>query len=107
MSDRKSRGAMPPDIQSRWNEAQAGLDRKEIEATLAKAEAAAAEDSFSGFVRRCVRSAGQPVSVTASDAGVDMKRISLFLSGDGQLESGEIDRLLSALKVPPPELTVR
>lgn len=89
----------PPAIESLWRQTVAGVDRDEIETTIAKSDAAAAEDSFSGFVRRCVRGHGKPVSLIATDSGVDVQRLARFLHGEGVLDTSEVDRLLAALNV--------
>ncbi len=88
-----------PEMHALWEQSAAEVDRVQIELTLAKSAAAAAEDSFSGFVRRCVRQGGRPVSLLADEAHVDLQRLAHFLQGEGSLDTTEIDRLLSTLGV--------
>jgi hypothetical protein len=88
---------MPADIRHRWEQSVAAANPSEIDALRAKSAAAAAEDNFSGFVRRCIHRGGRPVSRLADAAGVDLLRLGAFLHGDGLLDSDELDRLLQTL----------
>lgn len=88
-----------PEIQALWEQSVAEVDQKETEAMLAQSAAAAAEESFSGFVRRCIRNAGKPISLLAADAHVDVQRLARFLHGESPLDTTEIDRLLATLGV--------
>ncbi len=98
MSDSPLRTASP-EIHALWEESRVGIDRTQIEADLAKSAAAAAEDSFSGFVRRCIRHGSRPISLIAEDARVDVQRLAAFLHGEEALDTTEVDRLLATLGV--------
>jgi hypothetical protein len=99
MNETKSRGPMPPDIRKRWEESLAAISRDEAEASFAKTRVAAAEDTFSGFVRRCVHRGGKPITTLVDEAKIDQRRLAVFIHGEGPLDSPEIDRLLNVLGV--------
>lgn len=99
MSHIQSRGPMPPDLRKRWEEALAGVDHGRIDANLAKTEAAAAEDSFSGFVRRSVHRRRKPLSVLAKETDIELQPLAHFMRGEGELNAAEIGRLLEAVGV--------
>ena len=86
-------------IYALWEQSLAEVDWAAITADMARAEAAAAEPSFSGFLRRCLRHGGRPISLFASIAQVDPTRLPRFLLSEAPLDSSEIDRLLSTLGV--------
>jgi hypothetical protein len=94
-----SRGPMPPHLKAIWEKSIASIDPKEIDANFEKSRLAAAEDSFSGFVRRCVRRRAMPWSRIADDAQIELQRFALFMRGDGSLDTSEVDRLLAAIGV--------
>ena len=104
MSKIQSRGPMPADLRQRWEEALAGVDRGQIDANFAKTEAAAAE-TFSGFVRRCVHRRRKPLSVLAKDSQVELQRLVEFMHGDGELNAAEIGRVLAEVGVELVETT--
>ncbi len=99
MSSIESRGPMPPDVKARWEKSLAAVDPQSINAQLAKTEAAAAEENFSGFLRRCVHQSGKTLTTLVSEAHVDRERLALFLRGEGLLDTAEIDHLLMVLDV--------
>ena len=99
MNQIKSRGAMPPDVQKQWEAALAEVDRDEIEANFAKSEAAAAEDTFSGAVRRAIHCGEKALTDLADEAHIDIERLAYFMRGEGPLDTPEIDRLLAALRI--------
>ena len=99
MSHIKSRGPMPPDLEQLWETQLASIDRAEVEASFAKIDAAAAEHNFSGFVRRCVHRGGKPLSFLAEEVHVDVQRLGRFMRAEGELEAGEIGRILTAVGV--------
>jgi hypothetical protein len=90
---------MPPDVLQRWKESLAAIDPVQVEASFAKTQAAAAEDSFSGLVRRCVQRGGKPITTLVHEAQIELRRLADFIHGEGTLDTAEIDRLLSALGV--------
>ncbi|MDP1799690.1 MAG: helix-turn-helix transcriptional regulator [Planctomycetaceae bacterium] len=90
---------MPAEVRARWERSLADLDPNQIEADFAKSEAAAAEDTFSGFLRRCVHGSGKTISMLVIETDVSRDRLSHFLRGEGVLDSAEIDRLLAILGV--------
>lgn len=99
MSPIESRGPMPPDVKARWEKSLAAIDPKAVDQQFAKAEAAAAEESFSGFLRRCIHQSGKTLTILVSESHVDRERLALFLRGEGLLDTAEIDRLLVVLAV--------
>lgn len=99
MSKIQSRGPMPKDLLSRWEQALDGVDRAQFDANFKKTESAAAEDSFSGFVRRCVHRRRKPLSALAQDAQIDPLRLVHFMRGDGELNAAEVGRVLAAVGV--------
>lgn len=90
---------MPEHLQRIWEQSMAAVDPQQIEADFEKSQAAAAEDSFSGFVRRCVRRQSKPWSLIARTAGLDAQRLARFMHGEGSLDTQEVDRLLVVLGV--------
>jgi hypothetical protein len=102
MSEIKSRGPMPAELQRQWEEDLAAIDRDEVEASFAKSAAAAAEDSFSGYVRRCVHAGDKPLTVLVDETQIDQQRFADFMHGEGLLDTAEVDRLLAALGVALP-----
>lgn len=94
-----SRGPMPPDIRARWEASLRQVNPAEMDEIFAQSTAAAEEQSFSGFVRRCVHRQAQPLSRVAAAASIELERLAKFLRGSGTLDSSEIDRLLKSLGV--------
>lgn len=99
MSPIESRGPMPPDVKARWERSLAGVDPQAITTQFEQSEAAASEDTFSGFLRRSIHQSGQTVTTLVAAARLDRERLALFLHGEGLLDSAEIDRLLIALGI--------
>jgi hypothetical protein len=90
---------MPSDLRKRWEAELAAFDPKSIEANFAKTDAAAAEHSFSGFVRRSVHRGGKPLSLIAEETGIALRHLSQFMRGEGELNAAEIGRLLESVGV--------
>lgn len=105
MSQIRSHGPMPPDLRQRWEDVLAGLDREQIDANFAKTEAAAAEHSFSGFVRRAVHRRRKPLSLVAQETGIEPRRLSEFMRGEGELNAAEVGCVLEAVGVELVETT--
>jgi hypothetical protein len=99
MSKIQSRGPMPPELRERWERALADVDRDQFDANFAKTESAASENSFSGFVRRCVHRRRKPLSLLAKETDIELEILVSFLRGDGELNAGEIGRVLAAVGV--------
>jgi hypothetical protein len=99
MTGTRSRGPMPESVQQRWQQSLAAVDRDLAEQHFAQCAAAADEDSFSGFLRRCIHRGGRSITVLARSAGVEPGRLTQFLRGEGELQTGEIDQLLASLGV--------
>lgn len=99
MSPIQSRGPMPPDVKARWEQSLAAVDSQSVSDRFAIAEAAAAEENFSGFLRRSIHQSGKTISLLVSEANVDRERLASFLRGEGLLDSAEIDRLLTVLAI--------
>jgi hypothetical protein len=99
MSSVTSRGPMPADLKQRWQNALQALDPAQIEGDFAACEAAAKENSFSGFVRRSVHRTGQPLSILAEQARIESQRLVNFLRAKGTLENDELDRLLDSMGI--------
>jgi hypothetical protein len=90
---------MPETIRRRWETSLTAVDRELIEAHFEQCAAAAGEDSFSGFLRRCIHRSGRPVTALGHVTGIDPQKLAQFLRGMGELQSREIDGLVSALDV--------
>jgi|GEM_PF-4517751 len=99
MSKIQSRGPLPPDLRHRFQQALAGVDRDRIDANFNRTESAAAENSFSGFVRRSVHRRRKPLSLLSQDTGIELERLVNFLRGDGELNVAETGRVLAAVDV--------
>ncbi len=97
MRQPKSRGPMPPLIRERWEQTLAATNREEIAVSFARCEAAAAEATFSGFLRRAMHGAGKPITLLERESGVSGQRLVEFLEGRGELDSREIDHIMAAL----------
>ena len=95
----ESCGPMPPEVKARWEKSLAAVDLQSVTDRFAIVESAAAEDNFSGFLRRCIHQSGKTMSLLVGEANVDRDRLSSFLRGEGLLDSAEIDRLLAALTI--------
>ncbi|MDP1798181.1 MAG: hypothetical protein Q8K78_11890 [Planctomycetaceae bacterium] len=64
--------------------------------------AAAAENSFSGELRRAIQNAGIPafrLPLVLEQAGIPWDQVEPFLLGEGSLSSDVIDRLADTLKL--------
>lgn len=99
MSQIESRGPMAPDVKARWEKSLSAVDPQLVNVQFAKAEAAAAEENFSGFLRRCIHQSGKTLTTLVEESHVDRDRLSSFLRGEGLLDTAEIDRLLLVLAV--------
>lgn len=99
MSQIPSRGPMPPNLRQRWQDAVQSLDPAQIEGDFAACEAAAMENSFSGFVRRSIHRSGLPVTAIAQESQIPPQRLADFLRSSGTLENHELDRLLAVMGI--------
>ena len=82
-----------------WQEAiQKELDGKEENiAQLRRIKASAEQPGFFGDVRRAIILSRRPVQELAGEIGVDARLLSEFRSGDAELPSAALDRLLDVL----------
>lgn len=99
MNPIESRGPMPPDVKARWEKSLSAINEQTINTQFEKTEAAAAEENFSGFLRRCIHQSGKTLTTLVGESHVDRERLALFLRGEGLLDTAEIDRLLMVLAV--------
>jgi hypothetical protein len=101
MSDRQTRGSMPAHLRTLWEAQLAGLDRPDIERKFQLCQTAAAEQSFSGWLRRAMHEAGLPLTQLAEHAQIPADRLAAFLEGETELSTREVDRLCISLDVTP------
>jgi hypothetical protein len=101
MSQQPTRGPMPPELSVLWHQHLAGVDRSEIDRKFQLCEQAAAEPSFSGWLRRSIHEAGIPLSLLADQVSIPPLRLASFLEGQMELATGEVDRLCLRLGVVP------
>jgi len=94
---------MPSEVKIRWEKSLAALDPQSVNDRFMIVEAAAVEDNFSGFLRRCIHQSGKTMSLFVTEANVDRERLAAFLRGEGLLDSAEIDRLLSVMTIELPQ----
>lgn len=90
---------MPPELRHRWEELLIGLQPEQINSNFDKSASAAAEQSFSGFVRRSVHRRRKPLTLLASETTIDPQRLAHFMRGEGELSAAEVGRLLQAVDV--------
>ena len=64
---------------------------------LRKIKAAAEQDGFLGDLHRAIALSRRPVQELAAEIGVDWRLLSDFRSGDAELPSPALDRLVTAL----------
>ena len=64
---------------------------------LRKIKAAAEQGGFLGDLRRAIALSRRPVQELAAEIGVDWRLLSDFRSGDAELPSPALDRLVAAL----------
>ena len=66
-------------------------------ARMERIDAAAAEETLSGEVRRAIRDARRPFAVLADEIGITTQQLLDFRSGDAPLPSDALDRLVAVL----------
>ncbi len=90
-----------PEQQADWEAArdQAMAEKPEIIAQFHRMQAAEAEDTFSGRLRRAIRASGRDTKSLAEEIHVDWRLLDDFRCGDATLPSDVIDRLIAALEL--------
>lgn len=77
--------------------AEAEAELPSLEAALDRSAAAAAEDTFSGWLRRSIRDSRMTFTAIMEDAGISRVDLSQFLQGTGSLTNSQVDRLIKAI----------
>jgi hypothetical protein len=88
-----------PQQKAEWEAAvqQELAGREENLDRLRKIKAAAEQEGFLGDLRRAIALSRRPVQELAAEVGVDWRLLSDFRSGDGELPSPALDRLVAVL----------
>jgi hypothetical protein len=76
---------------------QAESERSDLEAIFRRIVAASEEEGFSGWLRRAIRRARQPVEEIARRSQIDAEVLTAFRTGESTLPSDAVDRLVATL----------
>ena len=92
-------GTLPPEEVQRLQSLrkQVEAERPEIIERARQRAAAAAEDTFSGELRRAIAASPMRMAEVASQAGVAVEQLARFLNGEAPLDSDAIDRIAALL----------